>query len=677
MKRWEFADIDRAAAARLVSEAGVDSFLALLLCARGVTEPQDALEMLQGTQPPSDPFLFADMDRAVECVQRALDGREKIAVYGDYDVDGITATVLLYTYLRGRGADVSYRIPLREEGYGLHEEALRRFAEEGVRLLITVDNGITAVEEVALARSLGMEVVVTDHHRPQQTLPEASAVVDPYREDCESTFKPLAGVGVAYKLVCALEGDEDAVLGEYADLVALGTLADVMPLTGENRALVRAGLEKIRQSPGEWLRALSQAASFTAAHTANSLVYTLTPRLNAAGRMGDPGCAAKLLLETDPAVCGELAAQVCSYNAQRQATENEILREVFAFVDAHPEVMARRVLVIEGENWHRGVVGILAARVVDRYGKPCLLLSVSDGIAKGSGRSVEGFPLFDAIASCRDLLLSFGGHSMAAGVTLPASRIAAFRDRLDDYAAREYGKMPVPPLRMDFRLSPSQVDVGKLQSISRLEPTGAGNPAPLFGLFSMKVEKVVPAGERHTRLLLSRDGTTLWAIRFGTPPAVMGLAPGDVAHFAVSLEKSEYRGETTVSVIVRDWRHADTDQERELAAFALYDRAVAGEALSEEERGAMCPEHGDAAALYRLLRRQGGYEGTAEHLIHLMKGQLPCEKVMPTLAVLREAGVVTVRDRGDTLLIGLRTVREKADLTKTPLWRRLAGQAQA
>lgn len=672
-KRWTFAELDREAAVELAADPSIDAFLALLLTARGVTDPDEAAALLEGGEELGDPFAFADMDAAAARIEQAIDRGERIAVFGDYDADGVTATVLLYTYLKEKGADVFYRIPRREdEGYGLHASTIDEIVGRGAKLLVTVDNGISAVEEIAYANTCGLEVVVTDHHQPQGALPPAVAVVDPHREDCESEFKMYAGVGVAFKLVCAMEGDDEFALSRYADLVALGTLADVMPLEGENRRLVREGLAMINRDARVGLAALgSEAGAAGRRQTAGSAVFTLAPRINAAGRMGDPDAAAQLLLcekETDAVA---LAQRIAAFNTERQKKESDILAEVMAYIDTHPEVMAQRVIVLSGENWYPGVVGIIAARVLDRYGKPCILLSVSDGIAKGSGRSIAGFSLFDAIASCEDMLLNYGGHQLAAGLGLEAHRVDEFRRRINDYAARECPEMPVPELHMDFRLMPSQIDIAKLDAMDRLEPFGAGNPAPQFGLFKMTVESVTLVANKHTRLTLSRDGAVVSAIRFGITPDVLGFETGDVVNLAVSLDRNEFRGTVSVSVIVKDARFADTVQEEQIRAMRLFDRVVSGDPLTGEERAAVTPTRDDMAALYRFLRDKQGYEGSWERLQHIFKNTVACEKLRPAVQVLCEAGLVTRHNSGDTVSIALCEVSGKADLNATSLMRRL------
>ncbi len=681
MKRWVIGQPDGEAASRLAEECGIAPFLALMLSARGVKTAAEAEDLLNGGAW-SDPYDFADMDVAVERIQRAIDGGERITVFGDYDADGLTATALLYSYLRSQGGDVTYRIPCREgvgEGSGLSCAAVEQIAAQGTRLLITVDNGITAVAEVARAGELGMDVVVTDHHIPQSELPAAVAVVDPWRQDCPSTYKTLAGVGVAFKLVCALDGDPDVIMENYGDLLALGTLADVMPLRGENRTLVRQGLEVLNRGDRPGLVKLAEAAGIgDRPNTAQSLVFTLSPRINAAGRMGDPGCAEALLLTEDEQEAERLAATVHALNAERQTVEARILDEIMAQLDRDPTPLYRRVLVIEGEGWHRGVMGILAARIAEKFGKPCLILSVQDGIAKGSGRSLKGFSLFDALAACADLLTTFGGHELAAGVTLTEDNIGAFRDRINAWAAEHHPVMPVPELALDFRLRPSQIDVDKIDLLDALEPYGADNPLPVFGLFDMRLDGVTPVGGgRHLRLSLSRDDAQVTAMLFGVSAEEFPVPCGAVLNAAVTLSRNEFRGTVTPSIQIRDLRYADTDQEVLLAQHAVFDRLMDTAASDDDRPTVVPPAREQIAAVYRALRAAGEWRGTAEQLWHRIGvGAVDVLTVRIALEVLRQAGLIEVRDHGTVLHIRLLPVEGKADLTETPLMRRLTASME-
>ncbi len=672
IRRWILPKLDTDAAALLAEACEINPFLAILLTTRGITDPEEAYAFLLGDET-DDPFSLMDMDAAVERITRALDNGERIMIYGDYDVDGITATTLLFSYLQKQGAVVQYRLPTREgDGYGLHKTLIDEFAEQQIDLIITVDNGITAVEEVAYAAEMGMDVVITDHHQPQDVLPAAVAVVDPHRADCQSGCTNYAGVGVAYMLVCALEGDPDTVMEDYGDLVALGMLADVMPLTGTVRSLVRRGLSVMNHLRRPGLKALAELAGLLDKElTASRAVFSIAPRLNAAGRMGDPAVAAKLLLEEDPDCAAQLAQTVHDCNAARQNAETQILKSIEQDLLAHPEKLADRVLVIEGEGWHAGVIGILAARLTERYGKPTILLSKSNGIAKGSGRSIAGFSLFDALSASADTLVTFGGHELAAGLTLLSDNIPAFREKINRYAAETYPQMPTPTLRIDFKLRPSGIDVEKLAMIAALEPLGAGNPAPVFGLFGMRLDNITPIGNgKHLRLSFSKGDARLSVLKFHTEYADFPVSCGDVFDLAVSLEKNVYKGVVSPTILLKDMRYADTDEALLLETIRRFDALMRREETEEGEK--LLPTREQMAKLYRYLVSKQGFKGSLEQLHHILEDPtFSMLSVRILLEVWREAALISVNDTGDMLDITLLPSDGKSDLTTTPLWQYL------
>ena len=668
-KRWILTTPDKERAAALAEESGLHPFLAFLMQLRGIDTADQAADFLGLTDQTEDPFSLIDMDIAVDRVQRAIDEHEKIAIFGDYDADGVTATALTYLYLQSRGADVEYRIPTRQgDGYGLNESAIRDLSERRVNLIITVDNGISAVDEVTLAGQLGIDVVVTDHHRPQGTLPPAVAVVDPHREDCPSEFKGYAGVGVAYKLVSALEGDPDTVLEQYADLIALGTLADVMPLQGENRGLIRRGLKKLNENPNIGLQALSTVSGMDGKrHTAGTTAFTVAPRINAAGRVGNPDISAKLLMCDDEQIAAQYAEQLQQWNVERQSMESDILKQLTDQLDRHPERLADRVLVLQGADWHVGVIGIIAARIMERYGKPCIILAVSNGEARGSGRSVAGFSLFEAIAACAEHLQGYGGHEMAAGLSLAADDIPKFRAAINAYAERNYPEMPVAPLKIDCKLRPSQIDVEKLELLAAMEPFGAGNPAPVFGLYQMRLDNITPVGGgKHLRLSVSRDDTRLTVMKFQTTLEQFPIECGSLINVVVTIERNELRGVVSPSLIAKDIRYADTDQEAIIRSYALRDDVIAHRLLEPATAIEITPTRDDTAAVYRFLRTRRTFCGSIEQLHHLVRQEtVTPARLQMILQILQQASLISVCDNGDYLNIQVLPAEGKADLQAT------------
>lgn len=662
-KRWIYSQLDKELAGELSAESGLDPLLCLLLTGRGITDVEQAMEFLVGNELLCDPFSYIDMDLAVDRIQRAIDDGESIAVYGDYDADGITATVLLYSYLRSKGSRVIYRLPRRDgEGYGLHRESIDELSQNGVELIVTVDNGVAAVDEIAYAASCGIDVVVTDHHQPPEILPSAVAVVDPHRKDCPSDFKDLAGVGVAFQLVCALEGDVDRIFEDYGDLVALGTLADMMPLHGDNRVLVRRGLQQInRRDARLGICRLREFGGTERAMNATGVAFTLAPRINAAGRMGDPYKAAQLLLSENEEEATALAGEIHQLNNDRQTTESVILKELLLGLDSTAELLSDRVLVVWGEHWHQGVLGIIAARLMERFGKPCLVLNVENGIARGSGRSMKGFSLFEALHACEDCLLGYGGHEQAAGLTLEADRLEEFRQRINAYAAQTAPQMPVLELPLDCRLRPGQITPEMLLSLTALEPVGSGNPRPMFGLSRMTLERIEAVGNgKHLRLTLTRDGARITAMKFSTTPESFPFRSGETVELAVVLDRNEYRGTVSVSVIVRDIRHTDLPQEEMLDAIARVDSVI-----RRETREKRFPDRERIARVYRFLKQQP-YVGSLDVLcVRLRSADMSCTDILLACRILREAGLIEWRDEGDTVFIAVRETANKVDLSMT------------
>ncbi len=677
IKQWKYEQPNTALASELAETCEINPILSLLLTTRGITTPEEVFSYLVGQDEEADPFDFADMGEAVKRINRALEAHEKILVYGDYDVDGITATVLLYTYLRRRGADVVYRVPTREEGYGLHEADVVWAAEQGITLLVTVDNGISLVSQISLAKEKGVDVVVTDHHQPPEVLPSAVAVVDPHRADCESTCKNYAGVGVAFMLVCALEGDGETVLSQYGDLLTLGTIGDVMPLTGFMRDLMRRGIDLLNASTRAGLLALRRVAGYEEKElSARAVSFSLVPRLNAAGRMGDPELAVRLLLTEDMAEAQSLAEALEGMNARRQTVGNDITAQAEESIALHPEWLYDRVLVVDGEGWHFGVLGIIAARLTERYGKPTFVLSVGqDGVAHGSGRSIEGFSLYDALRGCEQHLTVYGGHELAAGVTLSRENIDDFRRAINGYAAEHCAKMPVPSLDIVIRLRPEQVGVDKLALLEVLEPCGAGNPAPLFGLSRMRLDNIAAIGNgKHVRLSLSRDGIQLNAVKFQTRPEDLPIACGSLVNCVVALEKNVYRGNISVSVRMIDMGYADTDREALQEDIALFEAVMRRERCPSES---ILPSREQLTRLYSMLHACTEWSGTLEQLLHAVNGEtntMSALQLLTALTVWHEAKLADLQDMGEKLRVRLLPTVGKTDLTATPLWRYLEGE---
>jgi len=600
---WKNAPKDRDRAAEIAEEFSLDPMAALLLTARGITDDEQIEEFLFAEDFYVDPFDIKDIDKAVLRINRAVENYEKIMIFGDYDADGVTSTSLVYLYLSSKGADVSCYIPDRMgEGYGISCDKIRDFADEGVKLIITVDNGINAVEETELAKSLGMDIVITDHHKVGDILPNAVAVVNPHRADCASEFKEYAGVGVAFKLVCALEGDSEEMLERYCDLAAIGTLADVVPLTGENRIIVKKGIEKINKGSRTGIRALrTSAGADSKMLNATSVAFTLAPRINAAGRMDSAMLAMKLLLEDSAARAADLASRLESANRKRHEVENDITQKAVDYIESNDEVKYSPIIVVSGEGWHQGVIGIVASRLVSRYGKPAVVISTDGDEGRGSCRSLEDFSIYDALNSVSDMLTHFGGHTLAAGFGIKTGDIPVFRKRLSDYCSSV--QMPFPTLNIDLTVKPSTVSVALLDVLKAFEPFGAENPQPCFAIKGATLRAVRPVGEgKHLRLTLSKDDSEITAMLFSTTLLQFKYAIGDSVDIAFRVEKNEFRGEITPSVQIVDIRYSDFDYFKSLSSVRIYEKFKSGAELSENEVKHLTPDRAFFAGVYKYFQ---------------------------------------------------------------------------
>lgn len=678
MKQWVTAPLDKEMAKTISQAYGLSQFLSMMLVIRGFHSKEQIESFLNTPDVCFDPFLLNDMDLAVKRIHQALDQFEKICIYGDYDADGVTSTSLLYSYLESLGADVMYYIPEREsEGYGMNMDAVRKLSELGVRLIITVDNGIAAVQEVEYANSLHIDTVVTDHHQQQgDILPPAAAVVDPHRLDCDCPFKNMAGVGVTFQLISALEGkdgDFGTLLENYSDLVAIGTIGDIVPLEKDNRILVKHGLEQLSRTDRLGVQALIAESGLEGKKlTSTSVAFSLVPRINAAGRLGSSRQAVKLLLSEYPEEAENLAKEIGEQNQQRQKIEGEIALQIEEYLQTQPARKFDRVLVVDGDNWHGGVIGIVASRIVEKYGKPCIIISREGDLSRGSGRSVEGFSLSDAVYACRNHLVRFGGHPMAAGITIKTEKIDDFRLAINAYAAQRHPQMPCLKLLLDCKLRPQVLSLDIAEELSLLEPFGTGNPPPLFGLYSMTLTGITPCGNRkHLRLTFQREQVKITAMRFSVTPEEFPYQIGDVLDLAVTLERNEYRGEASLSVHIRDLKLHGVDETALLQEQAFYESARRGEILSAEETEKLLPTREQFAIVYRYLREQRGWSHGLDVLYFRLAEKIPFSTLCLILDVMDELNLVTLHIEGSLYQVSLREVTQKVNLDDSILLQEL------
>lgn len=634
----------KAAISEIAQKNRISEICASLIYNRGYQTPKEASSFINFDDVVMhSPLLLKDVEAAVERIQLALENNERIVIYGDYDVDGVTSVTMLYLYLKGLGAQVSYYIPNRiGEGYGLSTEAIDLLHSYGVSLIITVDTGVTAVKEVEYASSLGIDVVVTDHHECQPQLPDAVAVVNPHRNDCAYPFKSLAGVGVIFKVICAFEilnfygRDREAeavksIYYRFADLAAIGTIADVMPIVDENRMIVKFGLAMVEKTERIGLKALIEAASWGSNPNVRPVVdnpnkkpklrkinstyigFTIAPRINAAGRISSATKAVELLLAEGKATAEILAHELCEINYQRQIEENKIAEEAYKKIENELDISSQKVIVVSDDEWMQGVIGIVSSKVTDKYGLPSILISFDGAydretsdwdVGKGSGRSIKGFNLVDALSDSQELLVKFGGHELAAGLSIRRKDIEAFRQRINDYANEMISEEDLYlKIEADRELRVADLTINLVKEMSLLEPFGNMNPSPNFIIKGLKVQRASLMGSgNHSRFIFEQDGQTVSAVMFQKSYLNFNIKENDVVDVLFTLDINNFNNIESVQMIVQDIRHS----EEYLAYFdneiAFYRSVRNGAKYTENEN--FIPTRDDFIAVYSMLRTE-------------------------------------------------------------------------
>ena len=615
---------------------GASPIFAMLLHNRGYRSAEEAMRFLRfETSDFHDPFLLNDIDLAVERIRLAVESKEKICIYGDYDVDGVTSVSMLYLYLTGMGADVTIKIPRRDhEGYGMSSAAVDTLAAMGVSLIVTVDTGITANEEIRHARELGVDVVVTDHHECHTELPEACAVVNPHRPDSTYPFAELAGVGVVFKLICAYEmtlcreRGESVLAGvsrickKYADLAAIGTVADVMPLTDENRLIVSMGLSQLENSPRMGVAALMDAANITQKDgkpvkkrkiTSGTIGFGLAPRINAAGRISDSLIAVNLILSENEADAKAYAEELCVINKRRQVEENQIAEQAYEMIEQTHDFSRDMVIVLEHDDWQQGIIGIVSSRITEKYGLPSILISFSGSVigephgadsGKGSGRSIKGMNLVDALNHCSDTLEKFGGHELAAGLTVRRDNVEAFRRKINAYAAEMLSEESFAiTMSYDAELRMQDVTLALAEELTRLEPFGVGNPSPAFVVKEVTVQRIMQlSGGKHTKLILEADGVSICGVYFGVSVSELGFDAGDKIDVLFNVDVNDYKNVKSVQMIIQDARLSESCRQIIAEGKEKYEKINAGEGYRTEDN--IIPTRDDFAVVYTALRHE-------------------------------------------------------------------------
>ncbi|MCH5320922.1 MAG: single-stranded-DNA-specific exonuclease RecJ [Eubacterium sp.] len=670
-KKWIVADADKERASLLSEKLNIDPFIAFLLVSRGIDDELSASDFLSDSCAFTSPYSLADMDKAVNRINKAIDNDEKICIYGDYDCDGVTSTALLYTFFESMGADVTYFIPNRlTDGYGMNMSAIDKIKSWGTDLIVTVDNGISAIDEAEYIYSLGMELVVTDHHQIGETLPRACAVVNPHREDNKIKFRDFAGVGVAFKLACAVyDGEVDDMLEQYADLVAIGTIGDVVPLKSENRGLVKRGLALINDNSRIGINALRKAAGNEENELSSvDVAFQICPRINAAGRMDSADIALELLISDDYDEARFKAEQLSLENTHRHEVESNILIDIKEMIAKNPSLVDDRVIVIAGKNYHHGVIGIVAANVVTIYGKPAIVIGIDDdGKCTGSARSVDGFNIFEAISSCCDVLTHFGGHPLAAGLGVEEENIDLFRQRINEYAREISPVMPAQSIRLDCKLSPFYLNTDLVDNLTVLEPYGAENSQPVFGLFNVKLMSVTSIGDgKHIRFEVQKKGQNIRIVQFNTTADEFPYKPGDMLDVAIKVSKNYFKGKYYLSVRSVDVRLNGIDDNKyfsEKSDFELFK-------LGYDGKNNLCPKREDFVLIYRFLKQNNGWQYSFDDLYFALGQAVSFGQLSFALDAFCETVLINL----DGEKVILNKAEGKADLDNTNVMKTLKGR---
>ncbi len=673
MKKWVVSKPNKENAQYILNILKEDipnaNMLAMLLDLKGFKNKEDIYKFLSYRNKLHNPFLMKDMEIAVEYIKNAVENNKKICIYGDYDADGVTSTALLYSYLQSCGANVMYYIPSRDsEGYGMNKYAIEKLHIMGVDLIITVDNGISAFDEIDLANSLEMKVIVTDHHTPQENYPNAVAILNPHRWDCSYPYKNLCGVGVVFKLVCALEDDEESVIENYSDLVAIGTISDIVELSGENRTLVKYGLNAIKNTDRYGLIELMKVANIEPSKiNSNSVAFGISPRINACGRIESVYTALELLLAETPEDAQKIALRMNDNNKQRQSLEQKIFNDIELMFNRRPHILQQPIIIVAGEGWHHGVIGIVSSRITEKYGKPSIIMSVEGNIARGSGRSIEGFSLCDAIFANSQYLVKYGGHPMAVGFSISTENIKTFSQAIIDYSKKQ--EMPINSLLLSFKVNASALNVNMIENLKYMEPYGCGNNPPIFGIYSMKIDNITAiGGGKHLRIIVSKENKSYTTLKWNTGVDSFPYMIGDIVDLAVILDKSDYNGVSQMSIVIKDIKLSACDNEYIITELRKYEAYKRGDNLTVDEIKYLYPTREEFANVYRFLRDNKGWNNTISRM-QIALNAVSYSKLLIILDIMQELSLIEIIDIGGIKKIKLLQVAQKVILETSTILR--------
>lgn len=717
-KKWILKSTDSEksnhAVSKIAKELRINPIIAKLLYSRGYTDSASVKAFLyMEKELLCNPFDMKDMDKGVERIRLAVKRKEKISIYGDYDVDGVTSVCALYLYLKKLGAEVDYYIPNRAgEGYGVSIAAINQLKENGTKLIITVDTGITAIEEVSYAKSVGVDFLVTDHHECHNEVPSASAVINPHRPDCSYPFKELAGVGVVFKLLCAYE---ERVLGfkrriaaehifrEYADIVAIGTIADVMPIKSENRLIVSFGLNMIENTKRPGLIALMEVSSQKDSKhndrrrkrtkiTSGYIGYNIAPRINAAGRVRSASMAVELFLADDMSKATELAEQLCAANKERQAEENKITQQAYEKIE-ELGLSDAPVIVLDSDGWHHGVIGIVASRITEKFSRPTILVSFEgsgegkndDDMGKGSGRSIKGLNLVEALCHCDTLLSKFGGHELAAGLSVTRGNLNAFRDKINEYARANLSLDDmIPTVEADMKIEFSSIDISLAEDLQALEPYGVGNPMPTFYTEGITVNEITSISEgKHTRFSFGEGKGSVSAMFFSNSPDSLGIYNGDKVDIIYNLDINEWLGRRSVQLNIKDIKLSSGQNEQFEHEKERFNEIWNGASFTHEE--GILPDRDDFAAVYRCISasvRQGTDTLSLRDIISALKKNgcskpIGYVKLKIIIKVFIELNILSINEISPEIYcFKIHFSSSKTDLEKSNLLKRIKSQIE-
>ena len=674
---WNYKNLDREKVIELATKCSIPFVSAAIMYVRGIVSKENVLTFLKDTYEPSSqtPFEIPDMDKAVSRLKKAIKNHEKICIYGDYDADGVTATALMFLYLKEKNADVFYYIPSREkDGYGLNVQVIDFLKSQGTDLILTVDNGISAFNEITYANSIGLDVVVTDHHRVPENLPPAVALVDMFREDCNVKEKNFAGVGIAFKVIEAMEQngfDRD----KYIDFVTLGTIGDSIELFGETRDIIREGIKVIKNSNKPGIKSLINIAGLNGKNfDTTTVAFCLVPRINAGGRMGDASLALKLLISGTEKEADQLAFELNEMNVKRKEIENKIFDSVEELLSTEPARKYEKVIIAEGEGWHRGVLGIVASKITQKYGKPTILISLNNEDATASCRSVPGFSIHNLVSMCSDLVERFGGHPMAAGINLKSEKVEKFKDKILKTIADM--DVPYPKLEIDLAVNPSKVTNKILNDINILKPFGVGNPEPIFALNDVKLKKIMHLSKGlHTKIIVERENFSLEVLCFNQKTDEFLYDEGEIVDVAVTFSKNEYRGVSKLSSMLLNIKLSGLEFKKVIDCKKIYEKFKRGEKLTKKETQVLIPSREDFVAVYKYFLNRKNIITRADILSYrIFKDASYFGKICVILDVLHEQNLISLVKNSDELKITINEIKDKVDLNKSKIMMLLKGE---